>query len=207
MAKSLIVCADAESYRARADLILTDPPFDLRGRDLAAILDRYDSRHLVLITSMRQLLELMHASDWELAFDFVLDSVQPKESKSVHQPHYTHSTGVYLRRPGAPSIFDRKRRQRSDVFEANGYWPTVIRAPRERAQQHGHAKSTTAITDILGAFDAESVVDPFAGSFTTLIAAAEIGIDAIGIERDRRRCDHAAKSLRFAGVEIEMTTT
>lgn len=182
---------------------MTDPPFDMPGLSLATILDRYDSRHLVLITSMRQLLDLMKASNWDLAFDFVLDAVQPKESKSARTPHYTHSTGVYLRRPGTASIFDRKRRQRSDAFESKGYWPTVIRAPRERARQHGHAKSSQAWTDILGSFDAKSVIDPFAGSFTTAMAAAELDIDCMAIERDRALCEQAARTLRFVGAELE----
>ena len=195
-----IRCADARTQSGSADLILTDPPFDMDGAELARVIDRYDVNHLVLITSMRQLLELMAASDWQLAFDFVLDAVQPKESKSVRQPHYTHQTGVYLRKPGAASLFNRKRRQRSDVFEANGYWPTVIRAPRERSGQHGQAKNTAAITDILGAFDIACVIDPFAGSFTTLFAAAELEIDAIGIERDPALCAKARRALRFLGL-------
>lgn len=181
---------------------MTDPPFDLSGSALGAILDRYRARHLVLITSMRQLLDLAAASDWQLAFDFVLDAVQPKSARSRHQPHYTHQTGVYLRRPGEPSRFDRYRRTRSDVFESK-YWPTVIRAPRERAAQHGHAKSVAAWTDILGSFDVESVVDPFAGSFTTMIAAFEIGISATCIERDASRCAGAAKTMRFIGLDAK----
>jgi hypothetical protein len=197
-----IRCADAAQSEGRADLIITDPPFDLPGDHLARILDRYQAPHLVLVTSMRQLMQLMQASDWELAFDFVLDAVQPKESKASHQPHYTHQTGVYLRRPGVRSAFDRKQRQRSDVFEANGYWPTVIRAPRERAGQHGHAKNAQAWTDILGSFRVQSVMDPFAGSFTTAMAAAELDLDCLAIDRDPVHCARAKKALRFCGVEV-----
>ena len=195
-----IIEGDAREHSGSADILFTDPPFDMTGKALASILARYRSEHLVLITSMRQLLEFVAATDWQLAFDFVLDAVQPKESKAVHQPHYTHQTGVYLRKPGARSIFDRKRRARSDLFEDNGYWPTVIRAPRERGGVHGQAKSVQAVTDILGSFRADSVIDPFAGSFTTLLAAADIGIDAVGIERVPSLCAQARKSLRFLGL-------
>jgi DNA modification methylase len=42
---------------------------------------------------------------------------------------------------------------------------------------------------------AESVLDPFAGSGTTLRAAADLGIRGIGIELERRFCDLAVRRL------------
>lgn len=98
---------------------------------------------------MKQAVELLKCSAWELNFDFVLDAVIPKKSKSIHQPNYTHATGVYLTRNNPKSLFSRKLRQRSDTFDNNGYWPSIIRAPRERLESHGMAKNQKAIEDIL----------------------------------------------------------
>jgi len=42
---------------------------------------------------------------------------------------------------------------------------------------------------------AESVVDPFAGSGSTLCAARDLGIRAVGIELERRFCDVAVSRL------------
>lgn len=197
-----IINASALDVKLEADLILTDPPFDMDGKTLAKALDNVKCDHLVLITTMKQLLGLIKSSDWELAFDFVIDAVVPKKSKSVRQPNYTHATGVYLTRNGAKSIFSRKLRQRSDTFDNNGYWPTVIRAPRERLAEHGMAKSLSAITDILGSFNARSVCDLFAGSGTTAMAAWELEMDSINVELSKEHCETIKNSFKFLGANI-----
>lgn len=194
-----LICGDAAQHPQSADLILTDPPYEMPGSTLARILSAYDCDHLVLITTMRQLLGLMQAGQWELSFDFVLDGVAPKKSRNVQQPNYVHQTGVYLTRNGAKSRFDRKRRQRSDVFEGNGYWPTLFYAPRTAMEESGYAKNMQAITDLLGSFDVQSVCDPFLGSGTTLLAAFELDISCTGIEKDREHFDKTLKTVRFVG--------
>lgn len=176
MAQIKLNNCDSELVIASADIIFTDPPFDMSADKLSKVLGNVDSNHLVLITTMRQLVDLLKLGEWELSFDFVLDAVTPKKSKTIHQPNYTHSTGAYLTRNNVKSIFNRKLRQRSDTFDNNGYWPTVIRAPRERLQEHGMAKNEQAVTDILGSFNAKSVYDPFAGSGTVGLAAIELGM-------------------------------
>lgn len=184
MAQTTLIHGDAENHGRACDLILTDPPYDMPGAELARILGKFDAQHLVLLTTMRQLLDFMPRTSWRLAFDFVWDGVMPKKSKSYAQPNYVHQTGVYLTKPGVRSAFDRRKRQRSDTFEANGYWPTIFRAPRDNVQEHGHAKNAQCITDLLGSFGVRNVCDPLAGSGATGIAAYDLGIPCTLIERD-----------------------
>jgi hypothetical protein len=202
MAEIKLIHGGAEDYGCAADLMLTDPPFEMKGAELASIIDRYETQHLVLITTMRQLVGLLNNSDWQLNFDFVIDAVMPKQSKSAHQPHYLHQTGVYLTRPGAKSVFSRKLRPRSDTFESNGYWPTIFRASRELKHGHALGKNEAMFTDLLGSFDIDSVVDPFAGSCVTGRAALELGINAILVEREKQHIDRARQLFKFIGVSV-----
>ncbi|MCH4539491.1 DNA methyltransferase [Ochrobactrum sp. A-1] len=197
MAKIELIHGDARAYQGAADLIMTDPPYDMPGKQLAYILESLDAQHLLLITTMKQLLEFSANSDWKFSFDFVLDAVMPKKSKSIHQPNFTHQTGVYMLKSGVKSAFDRRRRQRSDTFDNNGFWPTVLRAPRNRNDEHGMAKNLASWTDLLGSFDIESVVDPFAGSGTTALAALELDLDCTLVEIDGENCDKIRRSLKF----------
>lgn len=201
MAKISLIHGDAGQHSVKADMIMTDPPYDMPGTELAGILDRYPAAHLVLITTMRQLVEFLAHSDWRLSFDFVLDAIVPKKSRSSRQPNYTHQTGVYLTRAGASSVFDRKRRQRSDVFEANGYWPTILRGAR-RTSEAAMAKDIEIWTDLLGSFDVESVVDPFAGTGTTGIAAFQLDLSATMIEIDPGCVASIRETFRFLDLKL-----
>lgn len=203
MASITLIHGDAAQHGGSADLILTDPPYDLPGRQLAAIIERYQAPHLVMLTTMRQLLEFMAVGGWQLNFDFVFDAVMPKQSRSRQQPNYMHQTGVYLTRPGVKSVFNRQRRQRSDVFEANGYWPTIFHAPRENLRQHGMAKNTDSITDLLGSFEVASVLDPFAGSGTTGFAALELGLDCTLIDIEASSYEAMKQGFRFIGAKFK----
>jgi 16S rRNA G966 N2-methylase RsmD len=199
MAQFTLIHGDANDYPRHAEIMLTDPPYELSGKTLANIIDKYPIDHLVMLTTMRQLMEFMAASEWSLNFDFVFDGVAPKKSRSLSQPNYTHQTGVYLTRNGAKSRFNRKRRMRSDCYEENGYWPTIFHAPRTEMNEFGFAKNVECITDLIGSFDAASVIDPFAGFGTTAQAAFELEIECTMIEKDPETYRQLKKVMKFMG--------
>jgi len=197
MAKIKINNGSALDFPVDCNLIFTDPPFEMDGEELAKVFNRIECDHLFLLSTMKQFIELLHSSNWTLNFDLVLDTVTPKKSKSIHQPNYTHVNGFYLTRNGAKSIFSRKLRQRSDTFDNNGYWPSIVRAPRERLGDHGMAKNEQAVVDIIGSFKADHVYDCFAGSGTTGFACVELNKQCTLTEIDNNLYSKMVKNFGF----------
>lgn len=189
-----LINEDAFEIEGEFPFVMTDPPFELPGELLAFLLEKLNVKHAVLLLSMHQAIDFFKRSKFELGFDFVFDQVVPKKSKSDHQPHYTHATGVYARK--GKSIFSRKMRTRSDAYDSS-YWPTIFRAPRDMANDHAHAKNQKSITDLLGNFDTKSVLDPFAGGGSVGWAAHELALDCTLVERDVQAFKALEKSFRF----------
>ena len=196
MAKITLINDDASNYSIKADMIVTDPPFELSGQQIHEIISKYNAPNLLLICSLRQLIEFASLTDYKLGFDFVLDLVTPKQSKSQRQPNYIHAHAVYFYK--SKSVFNRKHGERSDVF-TKGYCPTIIRANRERNGEHGMAKNEQAIQDMLSFFEVTSVVDMFAGSGTTGLACYELGLDCTLIEKDVEYFEQMQQTFKFLG--------
>ena len=61
---------------------------------------------------------------------------------------------------------------------------------------HPTQKPVMLIKRILGFISGETILDPFMGSGTTLRAAKDLGLRAIGIEIEKKYCDIAIQRLR-----------
>ena len=80
--------------------------------------------------------------------------------------------------------------------------PDVIRADRTGNELHPTQKPVPLIRHLIVANVGELILDPFAGSGTTLVAAKQLGRRAIGIELEEKWCAVAAKRLEAQTVPL-----
>jgi hypothetical protein len=169
------------------DLLLTDPPFP----DYHVERFHYSSDLLTSLT----LLPCRQFVFWSTRVDFPLSW----EARHVWDK----------RKGGAGSAYEF-------VYERNGsaeqwVWPFVsiqnpVRAQFSRDDFTGHPsqKPWRLLAKIMSITKARTVLDPFMGSGSTLVAAKQCGRDAIGIEIEERYCEIAAKRLSQEVLPLEL---
>jgi site-specific DNA-methyltransferase (adenine-specific) len=78
--------------------------------------------------------------------------------------------------------------------------PIVLNRSHSEPRVHTTQKPLKLMLNLVGDFSdgGETILDPFAGSGTTLVAAKMLGRKVIGIERGERYCELAAKRIKQA---------
>lgn len=79
--------------------------------------------------------------------------------------------------------------------------PDVIVEPKTQNKLHPTQKPVRLIERLISANKCQTILDPFMGSGTTLVAALRLGKTAIGIEASEKYCEVAAN--RFAQLTLD----
>jgi site-specific DNA-methyltransferase (adenine-specific) len=94
--------------------------------------------------------------------------------------------------------------KRGDIFKQ---FP-IIREVQIESAGHPTQKPLKLIEEIVRDFsEGGTILDPFMGSGTTLVAAKNLGRKAIGIEIEEKYCEIAVKRLRQEVMNLEEKTT
>ncbi len=108
----------------------------------------------------------------------------------------------------AITICHRKGRKKWNGGDSHAVWsyPIVLNRGGNDPRLHTTQKPESLMLQLVQLFtDAgETILDPFMGSGTTLAAAKRLGRLAIGIEREEKYCEIAAKRLAQEALPLEI---
>jgi site-specific DNA-methyltransferase (adenine-specific) len=194
---------------ASVDLVLTDPPYGCNYRDRAGRRVANDNRTDWLQPAFAQVARLMKPNSLCVSFYgwHVVDEFMAA----------WRAAGL---RPVAHLVFPKRYASRTGTFEARHEQAYVLAKGHPKVPSpiadvlpwvytgnrlHPTQKPTEALAPIIAALTRPGglVLDPFAGSGSTLVAAQSLGRRFIGIELD---ADHAATARKRIARESPLAT-
>lgn len=185
-----------------ADLLLTDPPY---GINVANEMAAKSGQKYGTAAAAKSRYE---KSDWDLNAPSreVLDLAISRAPKAIVWG------GNYMGLPASRGwlVWDKENDGRAfadcelawtnldiPVRIRRHMWNGMLRLGREERNGHPTQKPLGLMAWCIGlAGDAQTILDPFMGSGTTLRAAKDLGRRAIGIEIEERYCEIAANRMR-----------
>lgn len=193
-------CRDLLSNPDAVDVLVTDPPYGIKYESGARRVDLPNSIAGDEDTSLR---------DWVLEWWGDRPALVFGSWKMPRPPR-THTRLIWdtkggigmgdLSVPWKPSdqeIYVSGRgfhgRRTNNVLSV-----APVQSTARNGRVHPHEKPVTLMRVLLAKCPHGSVLDPFMGSGSTLVAAAELERSAIGIETDERYCQIAAERVRAA---------
>lgn len=189
-------CREILPNLGAADVVLTDPPWHLttdlvqgclRARELwAETVPHLSAKRLLVWHAANQdpRIFLDPLQDWEyLRTIFVRRAIPGYYGRALMDGEIVHALGEWPKSEAGRRVFPG--------------WISVTYRKDDRHNGHPAPRSLIATKHLLARWSApgETVLDPFAGSGTTLRAAKDLNRSAIGIEIEEPFCEIIAERL------------
>ncbi|MCG8351989.1 MAG: site-specific DNA-methyltransferase [Chloroflexales bacterium] len=200
----------------RVDLALTDPPYNVANADIRlqggavrmvrdfGAWDKQGWHPAALLAPVARLLRpggsLIAFTSPQLLSWYTLAAALPLRGSIIwlktnpamqFRPGYMKCVEhiVWLAQPGAPAIWN------GDGVTRNVFAYPIVQGREHTA--HPTQKPLRLLKDLVRLHNnaGDRILDPFAGSGTTLWASQDLGRKAVGIEMDERHCAIAAQRL------------
>lgn len=174
------------------DLVLTDPPFGLPNEDFPLVREALKeakriSRMQIVILDWRNPLGLEDGKFAELVWEYGWVSGGRTKSKHFYP---THNTIHFL----GENLFSFDTKDGSIIKRRPGF-----SSPRQcsyaKKSGHPYEKPIALMKYLLERSGAKTILDPFAGSGSTIVAAKELNLEATGIEISEEYCEIARNRL------------
>lgn len=220
-------CEDILPTLGSADMVLTDPPYRLDSPafelfeplcqslycfgDVNQIAERWFSRcrmphKRLLVWHYRN--SPKARGRWRSAMQGIIYGHRdgaPFDEDAIRIPYSEGAKKLHGRVRPSGGRLDKCLPYRTD----RGALPRdVIEVPaltghrsRERVGGHPDQKPIVLIEKLIRSVAPRSVIDPYMGTGTTLVACKRLGIPCIGIEAERKWCDIASQRLEAEALE------
>lgn len=194
-------CMDILPHLQKVDLVLTDPPYGIKaaggtGGDNAAQARTYEDRWDDQPVPAHILLAAMNAGKWCAVFGGNYYQMPPSSCWLVWDKGWSGGTrtGKFADAELVWTNFGTAVRLIRHNW--NGMWQEHMGQHKEH-RFHPTQKPVPVMKWCIqrAPQPVASVLDPFMGSGTTLVAARDMGCKAIGIEIEERYCEIAVKRL------------
>jgi len=210
-----VFCGDSRSVLRQlparsVDLVVTDPPYLCRYRDRDGRTIANDDNPQVILSVFEELARVMKPKSYCVSF-YGWNAISVF-GNAWARAGFTCVGHVVWVKPYAASKGHTARYHESAFVLAKGYppkpnnpLPDVLSWEYTGNRHHPTEKAVSVIEPLVRAFSkpGDTVLDPFAGSGSTAVAAALNERRTIGIELDSRYCEIACRRINGALGEIK----
>ena len=201
-------CLEVMRVLPNVDAVVTDPPYGIE--DIVGGYGR-DGRRIENDTSLDAMRDGVRGA-WSLvdrgwAFVFYSSRITPAVMQAIPSADYF---GEVVWNKKAPGMGKNIRYQHENVAVLRRGETSLIRDlfsvvnSYRVGELHPHQKPVGLMRDLVSATTAKTVLDPFAGSGSTVVACAELGLHGIGIELTGEYFDIACKRVREAYAQPDL---